>query len=183
MYARSNAAPESFDSRSRSALSFGSRSGGSVMFLFLASDCSSSLALLWSSTMRLPKFLTSVLAALSCASLPSSTSAMPPFAASMTNVWSDIGLAVFFAFFPDAKAGAAAIADARVPTRITFFIAADLLWFESGRKRGKLGARTAPASEEPNPAEDGEQEGEERHGEAAECDEQMVAARPGQRVH
>ena len=59
---------------------------GSVMFLLCASVFNSSLALLWSSTIRCPNCFTASVDAFSVASLPSSTSAIPPCAAFVTNV-------------------------------------------------------------------------------------------------
>ena len=61
---------------------------------------SSSLALLWSCTMRDANCFTSSLDAFCCARLPSSTSAMPPIAAFSTNAWSGL------AFLDEAVAGA-----------------------------------------------------------------------------
>src|SRR5436190_2098482 len=105
MYARSNATPFSFSRRCINALSFGSISVGNLMLLLSAICFSCSFAFEWSSTIRCANFLTSSFCARSAASLPSSTSARPPFAASSTNSMSSepdeltVGRVVFLLVF------------------------------------------------------------------------------------
>src|SRR5437588_2112220 len=62
------------------------------MFLDCASCCNSFSALLWSSTIILANFFTSMSLLLDAIILPSSTSARLPLAASLMKCWSELGL-------------------------------------------------------------------------------------------
>lgn len=97
---------------------------GSAMFLRCASDFNSSLALPWSVTMRWANCFTSWLWAFAVASLPSSTSAMPPMAASITNWCAGLAWLEPACWLPGcwAMAGAAPSASTAVPQMMTFFM-------------------------------------------------------------
>ncbi len=82
-----------------------------------ATRISSSLAFVWSSTIRWPNWRTSSLAPFCAARRPSSTSIMPPIAAAMANLWSaDI--------FPDMWWPACALSF-RAPPEFAFCAALD----------------------------------------------------------